>query len=144
MPPCFVASPTLSTDPHGGAGLHNGTGPILQYVQVSHRVPAVANLDSSSLFVNVHKRLAEKLLILSISRILLQASVVVVFFSQEGTMGKLSSSAQENIEINTMPFTEIDGIKTRYEVRGDGPALLMYAPGGFDARIETVVGSRGL
>lgn len=34
-----------------------------------------------------------------------------------------------------MPFTEIDGIDTHYEVRGDGPALLMYSPGGFDARI---------
>ena len=34
-----------------------------------------------------------------------------------------------------MPITEIDGIETRYEVRGDGPALLMYSPGGFDARI---------
>ena len=35
-----------------------------------------------------------------------------------------------------MPFVEIDGIETRYEVLGDGPAVLMYAPGGFDARIE--------
>ena len=35
-----------------------------------------------------------------------------------------------------MSFTEIDGIETRYEVLGDGPALLMYSPGGFDARIE--------
>jgi len=35
-----------------------------------------------------------------------------------------------------MPMVEIDGIETRYEVRGDGPPLLMYAPGGFDARIE--------
>lgn len=35
-----------------------------------------------------------------------------------------------------MPFAEIDGISTRYEVRGEGPALLMYSPGGFDARIE--------
>lgn len=35
-----------------------------------------------------------------------------------------------------MPFMEIDGIETRYDVLGDGPALLMYAPGGFDARIE--------
>lgn len=35
-----------------------------------------------------------------------------------------------------MPFAEIDGIETHYEVRGDGPALLMYSPGGFDARIE--------
>lgn len=35
-----------------------------------------------------------------------------------------------------MPIVEIDGIETHYEVRGDGPPLLMYAPGGFDARIE--------
>jgi len=35
-----------------------------------------------------------------------------------------------------MPFTEIDGISTRYEVMGDGPPLLMYSPGGFDARVE--------
>ncbi|HEY5896125.1 MAG TPA: alpha/beta hydrolase [Burkholderiales bacterium] len=30
----------------------------------------------------------------------------------------------------------IDGIRTRYEVLGDGPPLLMYAPGGFDATID--------
>jgi pimeloyl-ACP methyl ester carboxylesterase len=30
----------------------------------------------------------------------------------------------------------LDGIATRYEVFGDGPPLLMYAPGGFDATIE--------
>ncbi len=30
----------------------------------------------------------------------------------------------------------IDGIETHYEVRGEGPALLMYAPGGFDAQIS--------
>ena len=35
-----------------------------------------------------------------------------------------------------MPFTETDGINTHYEIRGEGPALLMYSPGGFDARIE--------
>ena len=35
-----------------------------------------------------------------------------------------------------MPFAEIDGIATRYEVMGEGPPLLMYSPGGFDARIE--------
>ncbi len=35
-----------------------------------------------------------------------------------------------------MPIAEIDGIETRYEVVGDGPALLMYSPGGFDARVE--------
>jgi pimeloyl-ACP methyl ester carboxylesterase len=31
----------------------------------------------------------------------------------------------------------IDGITTRYEVIGSGPPLLMYAPGGFNAVIET-------
>jgi pimeloyl-ACP methyl ester carboxylesterase len=30
----------------------------------------------------------------------------------------------------------IDGIETHYEVLGDGPPLLMYAPGGFDATID--------
>jgi pimeloyl-ACP methyl ester carboxylesterase len=30
----------------------------------------------------------------------------------------------------------IDGIATRYEVLGTGPALLMFSPGGFDATIE--------
>jgi len=35
-----------------------------------------------------------------------------------------------------VPSAVLDGIKTRYEVIGDGPPLLMYAPGGFDATIE--------
>ena len=35
-----------------------------------------------------------------------------------------------------MPTTSIDGIATRYEVRGSGPPLLMFSPGGFDATIE--------
>ncbi|MDA1325024.1 MAG: alpha/beta hydrolase [Proteobacteria bacterium] len=35
-----------------------------------------------------------------------------------------------------MPVIELDGIQTRYEVAGDGPAILMFSPGGFDARIE--------
>jgi pimeloyl-ACP methyl ester carboxylesterase len=30
----------------------------------------------------------------------------------------------------------IDGIKTRYEVIGNGPPLLMYSPAGFDATLE--------
>jgi pimeloyl-ACP methyl ester carboxylesterase len=30
----------------------------------------------------------------------------------------------------------IDGIATRYEVRGSGPPLLMFSPGGFDATLE--------
>jgi pimeloyl-ACP methyl ester carboxylesterase len=36
-----------------------------------------------------------------------------------------------------MPFAIIDGIATRYELRGSGPPLLMYAPGGFNAVVET-------
>ncbi len=36
-----------------------------------------------------------------------------------------------------MPFATIDGIATRYEVLGAGPPLLMYAPGGFNAVVET-------
>jgi pimeloyl-ACP methyl ester carboxylesterase len=30
----------------------------------------------------------------------------------------------------------VDGIATRYEVCGSGPAVLMYSPGGFDSRLE--------
>jgi pimeloyl-ACP methyl ester carboxylesterase len=36
-----------------------------------------------------------------------------------------------------MPTVTIDGIPTRYEVLGSGPPLLMYAPGGFNAVVET-------
>jgi len=36
-----------------------------------------------------------------------------------------------------MPTAVIDGIATRYETIGAGPPLLMYAPGGFNATIET-------
>ena len=35
-----------------------------------------------------------------------------------------------------MPFAELDGINTRYEVIGKGPPLLMFSPGGFDATLE--------
>lgn len=35
-----------------------------------------------------------------------------------------------------MPFTDIDGIRTHYEIRGKGAPLLMFSPGGFDATIE--------
>ena len=35
-----------------------------------------------------------------------------------------------------MPTALIDGIATRYDVRGSGPALLMFSPGGFDATLE--------
>jgi pimeloyl-ACP methyl ester carboxylesterase len=35
-----------------------------------------------------------------------------------------------------MPFAQTDGISTRYEILGEGPPLLMFSPGGFDARIE--------
>ena len=32
-----------------------------------------------------------------------------------------------------MPTADIDGIATHYEVTGDGPPLLMFSPGGFNA-----------
>lgn len=35
-----------------------------------------------------------------------------------------------------MPTAILDGIETRYEIRGSGSPLLMYAPGGFDATLE--------
>ena len=35
-----------------------------------------------------------------------------------------------------MPIAKIDGIDTHYAIMGDGPPILMYSPGGFDARIE--------
>lgn len=35
-----------------------------------------------------------------------------------------------------MPTTTIDGLTTRFEVTGDGPALLLFSPGGFNATCE--------
>ena len=35
-----------------------------------------------------------------------------------------------------MPTATLDGIRTHYEVIGDGPPLLMYSPGGFDASLD--------
>ncbi|MGZ4352408.1 MAG: alpha/beta fold hydrolase [Gaiellaceae bacterium] len=35
-----------------------------------------------------------------------------------------------------MPTAVCDGIETRYELLGDGPPLLMFSPGGFNATIE--------
>lgn len=35
-----------------------------------------------------------------------------------------------------MATAVIDGIETRYEVVGEGPALLMFSPGGYDATVE--------
>jgi pimeloyl-ACP methyl ester carboxylesterase len=35
-----------------------------------------------------------------------------------------------------MPFATCDGIETRYELFGEGPPLLLFSPGGFDATIE--------
>jgi pimeloyl-ACP methyl ester carboxylesterase len=35
-----------------------------------------------------------------------------------------------------MPSITTDGYTTRYEVTGSGPAILMYAPAGFDATLE--------
>lgn len=35
-----------------------------------------------------------------------------------------------------MPFADIDGIRTQYEVAGEGPPLLMLAPAGFDSSLS--------
>ncbi len=35
-----------------------------------------------------------------------------------------------------MPYAEIDGIRTYYELHGSGPPLLMFSPGGFNAVVE--------
>src|SRR5215470_13482155 len=35
-----------------------------------------------------------------------------------------------------MPTVTIYGLATRYEVMGSGPAILMYAPAGFDATLD--------
>jgi pimeloyl-ACP methyl ester carboxylesterase len=35
-----------------------------------------------------------------------------------------------------MPFATVDGIRTRYDVLGSGPPLLLFSPGGFNATIE--------
>ena len=35
-----------------------------------------------------------------------------------------------------MPSVVIDGIETRYEISGSGPALLMFSPGGFNSALE--------
>lgn len=35
-----------------------------------------------------------------------------------------------------MPFVEIEGIRTRYEVVGEGPPILMFSPGGFDSSLD--------
>lgn len=35
-----------------------------------------------------------------------------------------------------MPFAVLDGIRTRYETIGQGPELLLFSPGGFDASLE--------
>jgi pimeloyl-ACP methyl ester carboxylesterase len=36
-----------------------------------------------------------------------------------------------------VPFAVADGIRTRYEVTGGGPPLLMFSPGGFDSTLES-------
>ena len=36
-----------------------------------------------------------------------------------------------------MPHAVIDGIRTRYQVDGSGPPLLMFSPGGFDSNLES-------
>ena len=35
-----------------------------------------------------------------------------------------------------MPTAVVDGIRTRYEITGSGPPLLLFSPGGFNATVE--------
>lgn len=35
-----------------------------------------------------------------------------------------------------MPFVDVGGIQTRYEVIGDGQPILMFSPGGFDSSLD--------
>ena len=35
-----------------------------------------------------------------------------------------------------MPIVDLDGLRTRYETVGEGPAVLMFSPGGFDSSLE--------
>lgn len=35
-----------------------------------------------------------------------------------------------------MAFVDIDGIRTRYEMVGNGPPILMFSPGGFDSSLD--------
>ncbi|GAA3327979.1 MULTISPECIES: alpha/beta fold hydrolase [Paeniglutamicibacter] len=35
-----------------------------------------------------------------------------------------------------MPVIEVDGIRTRYEMVGEGPPILMFSPGGFDSSLD--------
>lgn len=44
--------------------------------------------------------------------------------------------ARQSRSGDNVPNAVLDGIATRYEILGEGPPLLMYAPGGFDATIE--------
>src|SRR5690606_38025663 len=43
---------------------------------------------------------------------------------------------QARREVRDVPTAVIDGITTHYDVVGDGPALLMFAPGGFNSRLD--------
>ena len=49
------------------------------------------------------------------------------------TVAAESSTAREDM---TMATATIDGLQVNYMARGKGPALLMLAPGGFDATME--------
>ena len=49
------------------------------------------------------------------------------------TVAGENATAREEV---TMVTTKIDGLLVNYVTRGKGPALLMLAPGGFDATME--------
>ena len=44
--------------------------------------------------------------------------------------------ARESRSGDSVAEAVVDGLRTKYEVLGDGPPILMYAPGGFDATLE--------
>jgi pimeloyl-ACP methyl ester carboxylesterase len=46
------------------------------------------------------------------------------------------SDRRATSEAHSVPTANIHGITTRYDVRGSGPALLMFSPGGFDATLD--------
>lgn len=56
-----------------------------------------------------------------------------------GAVGAVAASGRPSVasaKETTMATAVIDGIEVSYVTKGTGPALLMLAPGGFDATME--------
>jgi hypothetical protein len=49
---------------------------------------------------------------------------------------EMAAAATTPAQERAMTTATIDGLEVVYETRGSGPALLMLAPGGFDATME--------